>query len=50
MAAGEHELFVGMNDSGGEGFDFELSIIQSLSPGQNLVIDFDEMQQALVFR
>ncbi len=50
MAAGEHELFVAMNDSGGEGFDFELSVNQRLSPGQNLVIDFDELQQAFVFR
>lgn len=50
MAAGEHELFVGMNDSGGDGFNIESKVIQQLSPGQNLVIDFDELQKAFVFR
>jgi hypothetical protein len=50
VPAGRHELFVGMNDSGGKGFDFEASLIQQLSPGQNLIIDFDELQQAFVFR
>jgi hypothetical protein len=51
LAAGQHELFVGMNDSGGDnGFDFELTSIQDLSPGQNLVIDFDVMQQSFVFK
>lgn len=51
MDAGRHELFIGMNDSGGDdGFDFELKSIQALTPGQNLVIDFDELQQAFVFR
>ena len=50
MAAGEHELFVGMHDSGGDGFDIELKVDQYLSPGQNLVIDFDELQKAFVFR
>lgn len=51
MDAGRHELFVGMNDSGGDGeFDFELKSAEDLSPGQNLVIDFDELQQAFVFR
>lgn len=49
--AGRHELFVGMNDSGGDdGFDFELKSTQVLKPGQNLVIDFDELQQSFVFR
>lgn len=51
MDVGRHELFVGMNDSGGDdSFDFELISILALTPGQNLVIDFDEMQQAFVFR
>ncbi len=50
MPAGEHEFFVGMNDSGGDEFDFKLSVNLKLSPGQNLVIDFDELQQAFVFR
>jgi hypothetical protein len=51
MQAGRHELFIGMNDSGGDsGFDFELKSTLVLSPGQNLVIDFDELLQAFVFR
>jgi hypothetical protein len=50
VSAGQHDLFVGMNDSGGKGFDFEASVTRQLSPGQNLVIDFNELQQAFVFR
>jgi hypothetical protein len=50
IPAGEHEFFVGMNDSGGAEFDFELAVDQHLVPGQNLVIDFDDQQQSFVFR
>ena len=50
MPAGDHSFSVGMNDSGGEQFDFELSVNQHLSPGQNLVIDFDDQQQAFIFK
>jgi hypothetical protein len=50
ISSGEHDFFVGMNESGGNEFDFELSVKQHLSPGQNLVIDFDDLQQAFVFR
>jgi hypothetical protein len=51
MDAGRHELFVGMNDSGGEDeFDFVLQSNLALARGQNLVIDFDELQQTFVFR
>jgi len=43
VAARTHDLFVGMNDSGGEqGFDFEKSKRTEISPGQNLVVRFDE--------
>jgi hypothetical protein len=51
LEAGRYELFVGMNDTGGgEGFDFEARESRYLSPGQNLVIDFDESRQLFVFR
>lgn len=50
MPSGEHSLFIGMNDSGGEQFDFESSVHQRLSPGQNLIIDFDDQQQAFIFK
>jgi hypothetical protein len=49
--AGQHELFIGLNESGGDGdFDFELKSNAVLGSGQNLVIVFDELQQAFVFR
>jgi len=51
MDAGQHELVIGMNESGGgDGFDFELKSTRELAPGQNLVIDFDELQKEFVFR
>ena len=51
LDAGRHVLFIGMNDTGSDDdFDFELKSTQNLSPGQNLVIDFDELQQMFVFR
>ncbi|MFQ6007118.1 MAG: hypothetical protein ACE5OQ_16635 [Woeseia sp.] len=49
--AGEHALYIGMNESGrDDGFDFELRTVRDISPGQNLVIDFDEVQQTFVVR
>jgi len=40
--AGSHDLFVGMNDSGGdEGFDFENAANLEITPGRNIVIRFD---------
>lgn len=51
LDAGWHEFSVGMNDSGrDDGFDFEMRVTRNLFPGQNLVIDFDELRQAFVFR
>lgn len=42
VPAGEHELFVGMNHSGGENeFDYERTLTVDVRPGQNLVIRFD---------
>ncbi|NNF40284.1 MAG: hypothetical protein HKN64_02815 [Woeseiaceae bacterium] len=49
VPAGTHELFVGMNDSGGtSGFDFETSARVDLPPGRNLVIRFDELSQGFL--
>jgi hypothetical protein len=40
--AGAHDLFVAMNDSGGdEGFDFENAAQVEITPGRNVVIRFD---------
>jgi hypothetical protein len=49
--AGRHDLFVGMNDSGGEeGFDYEHSASVDVTPGRNVVIRFDEKQDRFVVR
>jgi len=49
--AGRHDLYIGMNDSGkDEGFNYESAMTRDVLPGQNLVIDFDELQQTFVFR
>jgi len=51
VAAGRHDLFVGMNDSGGEaGFDYEQSASVDVSPGRNIFIRFDEKQHRFVIR
>lgn len=40
--AGVHDLYVAMNDSGGdEGFDFENAAQIDISPGRNVVVRFD---------
>lgn len=49
--AGDHELFVGMNNSGSDnGFDFELHQDIKIVPGQNLVITFDDLQKTFLIR
>ncbi len=51
VAAGQHDLFVGMNDSGGEqGFDYEQSITIDVAAGRNIVIRFDEKNQKFDIR
>ena len=51
VATGLHELFVGMNDSGGEqGFDYEQSVTIDVSAGRNIVIRFDEKNQRFDIR
>ena len=51
VAAGRHDLFVGMNDSGGEqGFDYEQSVTIDVAVGRNVVIRFDEKNQRFDIR
>jgi hypothetical protein len=47
VAAGKHEIFIGMNDSGDEtGFDYETRHSMNIATGSNVVIRFDpETQQ-----
>jgi hypothetical protein len=46
VAAGVHEIFVGMNDSGGDKtFDFERSASVDVPAGRNIVIRFDDQSQ-----
>ena len=48
--AGVHDLFVAMNDSGGdESFDYENTAQLDITPGRNVVIRFDpEAEQFLI--
>ena len=51
LKAGEHELHVGIRDSGAaQGFDFEARKTVSLKPGQHMVIEFDQTNQAFNIR
>ena len=49
--AGVHDLFVAMNDSGGdEGFDFENAAQINVAPGRNVVIRFDPESEQFSIR
>jgi len=49
--AGVHNLFVGMNDSGGDmGFDFENAAKLDITPGRNVVIRFDSASGQFTIR
>ena len=51
VPAGRHELFVGMNDSGGSGdFDSTNSVSVDMRPGRNLVIQFDDEAEQFLIR
>lgn len=47
VPAGRHDVYVGMNDSGGEtGFDYETQASLDIASGRNVVVSFDpELQQ-----
>lgn len=49
VPAGEHEIFIGMNDSGTSGRnDYELRQRAVIEAGQNLVITFDDLAGSFV--
>lgn len=49
VPAGEHEIFIGMNDSGtAEQYDYELRQVVMITPGRNLVISFDGPSRSFV--
>jgi hypothetical protein len=51
VAAGEHDLFVGMNDSGGDDhFDYVKNVVIYVEPGRNIVVRFDETQRQFDIR
>jgi len=51
VPSGEHEIFVGMNDSGGsENFDSSNAATVNLRSGRNLVIQFDEQTEQFLIR
>lgn len=50
VAAGTHTLFVGMNDSGGAGFDYEKSSTIELAPRRNLLVQFDDQASEILIR
>jgi hypothetical protein len=51
VRSGRHELFVGMNDSGGAAdFDYTTFAVIDLSYGRNLVIQFDEQKEEFSIR
>lgn len=51
VPSGVHELFVGVNDSGGEGeFDYVKSETIELSPRRNLLVQFDEQTMEILIR
>ena len=42
VLAGTHSLFVGMNDTGSDGFDYQASLTLDIEPGRNVVVRFVE--------
>ena len=51
VESGMHQLFVGINDSGGEtAFDYERAAVVDLPPGRNLIVQFDENNLEIIIR
>jgi len=51
VPAGTHDVFVGMNDSGGSaGFDYETRTSVDVAPGRNVVVGFDTEQKQFTVR
>ncbi len=51
LAAGSHDLFIGMSDSGREeGFDYSGRTKFTLAKGQHMVVEFDHLQKSFTFK
>ncbi|MDT8321156.1 MAG: 4Fe-4S binding protein [Xanthomonadales bacterium] len=51
LSAGQTELFIGLNERGeAEGFDHTLRQVVDLAPGQHVVVEYDERDEAFVLR
>ncbi len=50
VPSGTHELFVGMNDSGGAGFDYEKATTMNIAPRRNLLVQFDDQTKEILIR
>jgi quinol-cytochrome oxidoreductase complex cytochrome b subunit/coenzyme F420-reducing hydrogenase delta subunit/NAD-dependent dihydropyrimidine dehydrogenase PreA subunit len=51
LPAGEHELFIGMSDSGRpQGFDYTGGTNITISAGQHFVVEFDHREKSFIFR
>lgn len=51
VSAGDHEVYVGMNNSGADyGFNFELQQHLTIAAGQNVVITFDDQRKMFLIR
>lgn len=50
VSSGVHQVFVGINDSGGEGFDFTRTATVNLPAGRNLIVQFDEEEEQVLIR
>jgi len=51
LPAGNHDLFIGMSDSGrDQGFDYTGRTEFKLAEGQHIVVEFDDLQKSFIFR
>jgi len=51
IPAGEHQLFIGMSDSGRkDGFDYSDQTLFTLTSGQHMVVEFDHLNKSFIFR
>ena len=51
LPAGKHQLFIGMSDSARkDGFDYSGQTELALEEGQHVVVEFDHLNKAFIFR
>tara|TARA_R110002096_G_scaffold6409_1_gene29681 strand:+ start:43343 stop:43831 length:489 start_codon:yes stop_codon:yes gene_type:complete len=48
--SGVHRIFVGINDSGSDGFDYTHTVTVDLAAGRNLIVQFGEEQHQILIR